>query len=166
MEGVSASLYRAMRAYWRKRGYERLAGPGSRREGRADLHPPAPRRGRLRGRRRRTSWRVRLTPRVKLLRLAASPRRFFLWLRDAYVKMMLGFASSAALGGGFGYGYGSGGVSIGDAGAAGFGRAPAKEYDRKMLVEIYKSVLVAQGQLAPPREAGRLGSEVARRRLN
>lgn len=164
MEGASASLYRAMRGYWRKRGYERLAGPGSRGEGRADLDPPAPRRGRLRGRRwrRLSCWRVRLTPRVKLVRLAASPRRFFLWLRDAYVKMMLGFASSAALGGGFGYGHGCGG----DAGAAGFGRAPAKEYDRKMLVEIYKSVLVAQGQLAPPREAGRLGSEVARRRLN
>ncbi|KAI3425478.1 uncharacterized protein J3R85_010206 [Psidium guajava] len=157
MEGVSANLYRAMRASWRRRGYERLAGPGSRREDRADLDPAR------RRRRRRRSWRVKLTPRVKLLRLAASPRRFFLWLRDAYVKMMLGFASSGMLGSGFGYGYG---VSIGDPGSAGFGRAPAKEYDQKTLVETYKSMLAAHGQLPPPRGAGRLGSEVARPRVN
>ncbi|KAI6674572.1 hypothetical protein NL676_002478 [Syzygium grande] len=121
MEAVPASLYRAMRGYWRKRRYERLAGPGSRREGRADLDPPAPRRWRLRGRRwrRRSRWRVRLTPRVKLRRLAASPRRFFLWLRDAYVKMMLGFASSAALGGGFGYGHGGAEATPGPRGSGG-----------------------------------------------
>ncbi|KAK3407467.1 hypothetical protein EUGRSUZ_K03517 [Eucalyptus grandis] len=160
MAGVSANLYRAMRGYWGRRRYERLAGPGShRREDRAGLDP-APGRRRRRGR----SWRVKVAPRVKLLRLAASPRRFFVWLRDAYVKMMLGFASSGMLGGGgFGYGYGA---SVGDARAAGFGRATAKEYDQKMLVEIYKSMLVAQGQLAPPREAGRLGSEVACRRVD
>ncbi|XP_030532820.2 uncharacterized protein LOC115729661 [Rhodamnia argentea] len=146
-----------MRASWRRRGYERLAGSGSRREDRAYLDPARGRRG------RRRSWRVKLTPRVKLLRLAASPRRFFLWLRDAYVKMMLGFASSGMLGSGFGYGCG---VSIGDSGGAGFGRAPAKEYDQKTLVEIYKSMLVAHGQPPPPRGAGTLGSEVARRRVN
>ncbi|KAF7848074.1 hypothetical protein BT93_L2320 [Corymbia citriodora subsp. variegata] len=154
MAGAPANLYRAMRSYWRRRGYKRLAGPGSRRQDRED-RGSAP--GGARRRRRRSSWRVKVAPRVKLLRLAASPRRFFIWLRDAYVKMMLGFASSGMLGSGFGYGYGAG-FSIGDARAAGFGRAPAKEYDQKMLVEIYKSMLAAQGQLAPPGEAGRLSA--------
>lgn len=65
-------------------------------------------------------------------------------LRDAYVKMMLNLASSRVfsndlVGGGFGPQYAVAGVNP-------FGQRPLKEYDEKMLVEIYKS-LVIQGEI-------------------
>ncbi|KAJ6729406.1 hypothetical protein OIU85_020334 [Salix viminalis] len=65
---------------------------------------------------------------------------------DAYVKMMLRFGNSRA---------------IGDAGygdrIAAFGARPIKEYDDKMIAEIYKSLVMAQGQ-SVPRDASRFGS--------
>ncbi|KAJ6404144.1 hypothetical protein OIU84_012351 [Salix udensis] len=49
----------------------------------------------------------------------------------------------------------------GDAGygdrIAAFGARPIKEYDDKMIAEIYKSLVKAQGQLVP-RDASRFGS--------
>lgn len=51
---------------------------------------------------------------------------------------MLAFARSAAIGGGYGYGYGGEAV-------AGFSRPAVKEYDEKVLVEIYKSILARGG---------------------
>ena len=42
----------------------------------------------------------------------------------------------------------------------GFGRGPVKGYDEKMMVQIYKSLMMAQGQLVS-RDAAKLCSELA-----
>ena len=42
----------------------------------------------------------------------------------------------------------------------GFGRGQLKEYDEKMIVQIYKSLMMTQGQLVS-RDAAKLCSELA-----
>lgn len=81
-------------------------------------------------------WKVRVVPKIKFLRLT-TPKRLLVRLRDAYVNVMLKLASSPALA------Y-AGGMPA----ARGFKPAPPlKEYDEKVIVEIYKT-LVAQGRLS------------------
>lgn len=143
MGAVSISIYKGLRAFWARRGYQRL-GDGGRRV-------PADRRRRFRLRR------FKVAPRVKLMNLIIrSPKRFLIWLRDAYVKMMMGFATSRICTAGYG-------GSVADASISSFGKAPLKEYDKRMIVEIYKSLVVAQGQLVP-REAVDLSSGLVVRR--
>ncbi|XP_059659595.1 uncharacterized protein LOC132306278 [Cornus florida] len=135
MEGL-----RGLRGYWRRRGYERLTGTGRRRKNRVELAAGGS------NRRRRRFWRIKITPKLRF-----SPKKFLIGLRDAYVNMMLRLASSRAINGG-----GMGGA-LGD-GIGGFGKGPLKEYDERMIVEIYKSLMVAQGQLVP-RDAARIGPQ-------
>ncbi|KAJ8500554.1 hypothetical protein OPV22_011106 [Ensete ventricosum] len=117
-----------LKGYWKRRGYHRAdGGRGRRRLCKAELGEG--------GRRRRRFWRIKISPRLGFLR-AASPRRILARIRDAYVRMMLGFANSVAYGG-YGYGYGYGGVEV-----TRLARPALKEYDEKMLVEIYKSLVV------------------------
>ena len=140
MEGVSTTMYTKMKGYWRRRGYERINGSGwIRRNQPVQLGSGG---STSRRRRRRFSLRIKIKPKLKILKMS-SPKKFFVWLRDAYVKMMLGFANSRAIGT----------SGFGDA----FGARPVKEYDEKMIIEIYKSLVVAQGQLVP-RDAARFGS--------
>ncbi|XP_051118797.1 uncharacterized protein LOC127243007 [Andrographis paniculata] len=119
MEGISAVVYRGIRGYWRRRSYQRLRAGDG--DGGAN--------------RRRRLWKIKLTPRLKL-KLRFSPKKFLLGLRDAYVSMMMRVATTRAIGGGS---YG------GDV----FGMRAVKEYDERTIVEIYKSMVVAQGQLVP-----------------
>ncbi|XP_031399610.1 uncharacterized protein LOC116209978 [Punica granatum] len=150
MEGVSVNVYKGLRGYWARRGYQRLGNGGR--------ATPADSSGRSRRRRRSFRWRrVKVAPRVKLMKLIIrSPKRFLIWLRDAYVKMMMGFATSRVCSAGYG-------GSVADADMSGFGRGPLKEYDQKMIVEIYKSLMVAQGQLVPQAGVPRSGVVVCRR---
>ncbi|TXG63347.1 hypothetical protein EZV62_010341 [Acer yangbiense] len=146
MEGVSTTVYKGLKGYWKRRGYERLNGSssaaGRRRTNRMELGKTT---------RRRRFWRIKIKPKIKVLQMP-SPKKFFVWLRDAYVKMMMGFANSRVF-----MASGYGGAIAGD-GISGFGRGQIKEYDEKMIVEIYKSILMAQqGQLVP-RDADKLGS--------
>ena len=139
MEGVSARIFTKMKEYWSRRGYERINGSGrTRRSWPVELGSVST----TSRRRRRFAWRIKVKPKLKALKMS-SPKRFFVWLRDAYVKMMLGFANSRARGTA---GYGDG-----------IGARPIKEYDEKMIIEIYKSLVMAQGQLVP-RDAPTLGS--------
>ncbi|CAI0419062.1 unnamed protein product [Linum tenue] len=131
MEGVSATVYTKMKRYWKRQGYHRIDG-GIRQ---VEL-------GGGGRRRRRISWRVKIKPKLKFMDKLASPKRFFIWLRDAYVRMMLGFANSAG-----------GAGMVGDGGVSSFGRKAVKEYDEKMILQIYKSLVLAQAnrqQLAAP----------------
>ncbi|KAF8394623.1 hypothetical protein HHK36_020837 [Tetracentron sinense] len=144
MEGVSANLYKGLKGYWRRKDYERLDGSGLRRKNKVE-HAT------LGSTRRRRFWRIKITPKLRFFHMR-SPKKFFLRLRDAYVKMMLGFANSSVFNPGYGGGYGN---SVG----VGLGRVPLKEYDEKVIVEIYKSFMMAQGQLVP-RDAVRLGGEI------
>ncbi|GAV57010.1 hypothetical protein CFOL_v3_00549 [Cephalotus follicularis] len=148
MEGVSTTVYKCLKGYWRRRGYERLNGSGRRRVNRVEL-------GSNQSRRRRRFWRIKITPKLGLFK-KASPKKFFVWLRDAYVKMMLGLANSGMVSSGYG-------GSIGGDPFGGFVKAPLKEYDEKMIVEIYKSLVMAHGQLVP-RDAARIGSQIVCRR--
>ncbi|XP_057483581.1 uncharacterized protein LOC130770235 [Actinidia eriantha] len=130
MEAVSASVYTGLKRFWRRRSYNRFYVTGRRRMNRAEL-------GRTRSNWRRRFWRIKITPRLRF-----SPKKFLLGLRDAYVNFMLRIADSPAINGGYG-------VPVGD----GFGRVPLKEYDEKMIVEIYKSLLVA-------RDASKIGTQI------
>ncbi|XWS31780.1 hypothetical protein CRYUN_Cryun23aG0105400 [Craigia yunnanensis] len=138
MEGISATLYKGLRGYWKRRGYVKLNGSRRARRSRVELGSSQ----------RRRFWRIRVKAKLRI----PSPKKFFVWLRDAYVKMMLGLANSRMVSTGYG-------GAIGDHGIAAFGKRPLKEYDEKMIIEIYKSLVMAQGQLVP-REAGKLSSAI------
>ncbi|GMH30890.1 hypothetical protein Nepgr_032733 [Nepenthes gracilis] len=141
MEGITVNAYRGLRGYWKRRGYERLNGRKQRKPGQAELA----RMGRSKGRFWR--WRIKLSrPKIRI----GSPKNWLIKLRDAYVKMMLSFSNSAAF-----YG-GTPGFAV-DYGA--FGRPALKEYDEKVIVEIYKSLVMAQGKLVP-REAEKISSAI------
>lgn len=108
---------------------------------------------RLGSSRRRRFWRIK--PKLRFFRIP-SPKKFFIWLRDAYVKMMLGFANSRVVSSGY---CGSGALGNG---IGGFGQRPLKEYDEKMIIEIYRSLVVAQG--LAPRDVTAIGSVIDIRR--
>ncbi|XP_065860406.1 uncharacterized protein [Euphorbia lathyris] len=128
MDGVSATMYTKLRTYWRRKGYQRINDSSRRRGNTIELGGTT---------RRRRFWRIKIKPKLKLFK-TSSPKKFLVWLRDAYVKMMLGFANSRVVGPGYGD----------HPGVTGFGRGPIKEYDEKMIIQIYKSIL-AQGQIVP-----------------
>ncbi|KAA0046671.1 uncharacterized protein E5676_scaffold411G001450 [Cucumis melo var. makuwa] len=137
MEGVSVSVYNGLRRYLRRKSYRKLAASVGRRTETAQLGAAGG------GRRRRRIWRIKISPKLRLFRRMPSLKKLLLWLRDSYVKAMLAFANSRVIGGGSG----SGG---GDGIWGGAGRSTLKEYDEKMITEIYKSLVVAQGRLPPP----------------
>lgn len=147
MEGVSASMYKGLRGYWKRKGYEKLNGSDTRRRrNRVELGST----------RRRRVWRIRITPKLGFLKRVPSPKKLLVWLRDAYVRLMLGFANTRVCSTGYGGALCSDGIGS-------FGRGPLKEYDDKMIIEIYKSLVLAQGQLVS-RDAAKLGSEIVARR--
>ncbi|TVU21214.1 hypothetical protein EJB05_30839, partial [Eragrostis curvula] len=136
-----------IKAYWKRRGYYRLDAAAAQRRaplptaelggGGGPAQPPQEGRpGRRRG------WRVRRGLGRRVLR-ALSPRRWLVRLRDAYVSAMLRLASSPAVG------YGASTPYCAAATHGAFARpAQLKEYDEKVLVEIYRSILARGGHLA------------------
>ncbi|KAI3414379.1 uncharacterized protein J3R85_016378, partial [Psidium guajava] len=132
MEGASVVAYKGLRGYWRRRTYRRLGGSGSRRR------MPVVELGSAR-RRRRWSCRIKVSPKLGFLRSPKKfllwPKKFLIWLRDGYVNMMLGFADSRV-----------GGAYGADVGLSGFGRRPLKEYDQRVIVEVYKALIAAQAK--------------------
>lgn len=136
-----------IKAYWKRRGYYRLDAAAAQRRPplpTAELGGGAPQQqqeeGGRRRRRRRQGWRVRRGLGRRLLRVL-SPRRWLVRFRDAYVSAMLRLASSPAVG----YGAGAPYCAAANHGAA-FARPPQlKEYDEKVLVEIYRSILARGG---------------------
>ncbi|GFZ13773.1 hypothetical protein Acr_23g0021580 [Actinidia rufa] len=68
-------------------------------------------------------------------------------LRDAYVNFMLRIANTRVM---------SGAV---DPSFGGFGRVPLKEYDEKMIVQIYNSLLMAHAQRVPC-DAAKLATQI------
>lgn len=71
------------------------------------------------------------------------------------MKLMLNFASTGLVGGG---GFG-GSVYVSRSGKGEF-----KEYDERVIVEIYKSIVMAQGQFLPCDAPKRISSDHHRRR--
>ena len=145
MEGITASVCRGVKDYWRRKGYKKLNGSGRRRRNRVELGSTRTGKGRF------WRWRIRLAPKIRIRKIP-SPKKMLLWVRDAYVRMMLGLANSrvmtvnAASASGFGGALSGVGTSLG----TGFGLAPPKEYDEKTIIQIYKSLLMAHGPLVSP----------------
>ncbi|XP_073148071.1 uncharacterized protein [Henckelia pumila] len=146
MEGISGAVCNGIRSYWRRKGYQRFNG-GARRKrkmrvvelGSASVDGSV---------RRRRFWRIKLTPRLNLRLRAFSPKKLLLGLRDAYVNMMLKIANTSVINSGFG------GAVAGN-GVGGFGMRPLKEYDERMILEIYKSIVMSsQSELAPKPKLG------------
>ncbi|XP_049408461.1 uncharacterized protein LOC125871826 [Solanum stenotomum] len=127
MEGVSTRVYRGLKGYWRRRGYQKLN-----RNNRVDLSTEG-------STRKRKFWKIKLTPKLKLKInfKRFSLKKLLIGLRDAYVNAMLRIANTRGFGGDYG-----GGID-------GFGMRRVKEYDEKVLVEIYKSIIISQGKLGP-----------------
>ncbi|KAK9726409.1 hypothetical protein RND81_05G213200 [Saponaria officinalis] len=133
MEGLSTHLYKGLKKYWKTRGYVRLNNKNDRKT-RTQPDPTQVQR------KRRRFWRVKISPRVRVWIRVGSPKRWLTRLRDAYVNMMLRISNTGFSGGMSGFGYG---VEYG----YGYNKGQVKEYDEKMIVEIYKSLMIAQGQL-------------------
>ncbi|KAF7152927.1 hypothetical protein RHSIM_Rhsim01G0288700 [Rhododendron simsii] len=123
--------------YWKRRGYGRLYGS---RRWRMINRAKLGKEGGGSGRRKR-SWGIKI---ARKLRLILSPKKLLIRLRDAYVNLMLRLDNSNMMmmnGGGFG-----GANSSFD---GGFGKGRLKEYDEKTILQMYKSLVMAQGLLAP-----------------
>ncbi|CAL4950224.1 unnamed protein product [Urochloa decumbens] len=140
-----------IKAYWKRRGYYRVDAAAAQRRppiptaelggGVAQPQPPSENGSSAR---RRRGWRVRRGQLGRRLLRALSPRRWIVRLRDAYVSAMLRLASSPAVG----YGAGAPYCATTTHGAS-FARPTTqlKEYDEKVLVEIYRSILARGGPL-------------------
>ncbi|KAF5801023.1 hypothetical protein HanRHA438_Chr06g0252331 [Helianthus annuus] len=91
---------------------------------------------RLGGKSQRRFWRIRITRKLKL-KLRFSPKKLLIRIRDAYVNMMMRMANSSLVAGTGGYG------------EAKFGMKPGVKYDEKVIIELYKSLVMRQSQLVP-----------------
>ena len=148
-EGMDRTYKGGIKAYWKRRGYYRVDAAAAQRRpplptaelGGGVAQPPQPEGGS--GRRRRRGWRVRRGQLGRRLLRALSPRRWLVRLRDAYVSVMLRLASSPAVG----YGAGAPYCASTPHGAAVARPLQLKEYDEKVLVEIYRSILERGGAL-------------------
>ncbi|GLJ09534.1 hypothetical protein SUGI_0111310 [Cryptomeria japonica] len=117
-------FYESVKCYVQRRKYQRIDSSARRRRRRLRVAKM--------GSRKRRMWRLKRLPRLKLRWF--NPKRLLVKLRDAYVQMMLSMANSSVF-------------SSDMAGVYGdpFGQRCVKEYDPKMLVEIYRSLMI-QGQ--------------------
>ncbi|PKA48400.1 hypothetical protein AXF42_Ash020963 [Apostasia shenzhenica] len=120
-----------LKGYWKRITYRSLDGNGA--EGARKGRRSKIQLGGGGGSRRRRFWGIKVSPRLRFLR-AVSPKRILKRIRDAYVRMMLGLANSSALTGHCGDPF------------PGFKAAPMKEYDERMILQIYKS-LMSQGHI-------------------
>jgi len=142
MEGITTSMQRSLKKYWKRRkGYQRINKSG-RKTNTVKL-------GGGTTTRTKKKWRIKISPKIKFPTIS-SPKKWMVWMRDSYVRMMLGLANSKVMNL----------TSFNDP-TGGFGRAPQpKEYDNKMLVHMYNSLVVAQGHLVPlDNLPSKLGSE-------
>nr|XP_043611519.1 uncharacterized protein LOC122583155 [Erigeron canadensis] len=120
MGGMRNKVSKGVKGYWPRRGYHRLANdePRSKR-----------------------SWRIRIPSRLKIkIRFKFNPSKFIARIHDGYVRMMTRVANSPSVSRGAINGYGIGGRTQ-------FGLRTLKEYDDKIIIEMYKSLAMKQAQL-------------------
>ncbi|GLJ09536.1 hypothetical protein SUGI_0111350 [Cryptomeria japonica] len=121
------NFYESMKRYMQRKKYQKLETFSWRR--RRSL------RSFKMGSRKMKSFRVKLSPKLKLRWF--NPKIMLVKLRDAYVNMMLNVANSRILSSETLY-----------PNCNPFGERFSKEYDKKMLIEIYKSLIIqSQGQI-------------------
>ncbi|MED6193710.1 hypothetical protein PIB30_022006 [Stylosanthes scabra] len=111
--------------------------------------------------RKRKTWRMKVSRKIRISRIIRSPKKLLLWLRDSYVRMMLGVANSKVMSmsaSATGYGGKSGTMSMA---VGGVNTKAMKEYDEKMIVHIYKSLLMEQNKgHAPPPPHNKFPSQI------
>ncbi|KAM0050615.1 hypothetical protein Hdeb2414_s0007g00225991 [Helianthus debilis subsp. tardiflorus] len=113
-----------LKRYWRRRSYRRLGTTTD--ESRS---------------KRKWSWKIRMPRRLKIkLRFKFNPKKFIANVHEAYVRMMMKIASSPVVRSGSIGGYDAGGFSQ-------FGMRPMKEYDEKVIIQMYNALVVRQAQL-------------------
>ncbi|KAJ0791028.1 hypothetical protein HanOQP8_Chr01g0000981 [Helianthus annuus] len=113
-----------LKRYWRRRSYRRLGTTTD--ESRS---------------KRKWSWKIRMPRRLKIkLRFKFNPKKFIANVHEAYVRMMMSIASSPVVRSGSIGGYDAGGFSQ-------FGMRPMKEYDEKVIIQMYNSLVMRQAQL-------------------
>ncbi|XP_071713978.1 uncharacterized protein [Rutidosis leptorrhynchoides] len=126
MEGLTTKVYNGVKCYLRTRGYDRLGTTGANFSEYEEASG-----GTRRRRRKRSLLRIRINPRLKI-NLGGSPRKLFIGLRDAYVKIMMKLANTSVVRGRTMTGF------SGD----GFGKTMVREYDEKMIIEIYEALAI------------------------
>lgn len=146
MEGITASMRKGFKKYWKRRkGYQRVT-KSNRKRNTVKLGGES-----TTGTKRK--WRIKISPKIKIPTIS-SPKKWMVWVRDSYMRMMLALANSKVVKMG----------SFGDT-TGGFGRnQQPKEYDNKMLVHMYNSLVVAQGHLLPRHLASKLASQTTSQR--
>ncbi|KAI3682769.1 hypothetical protein L1987_83006 [Smallanthus sonchifolius] len=122
MADLKTGVYKGVKRYWRRRSYRRLATTTT---------------DEFRSKPRKWSWKIRMPRRLKI---RFSPKKLIARVHDAYVRMMMRVASSLVVRTGVVGGYGGGGFGE-------FGMRPVKEYDEKMIIQMYNSMVVRQAQL-------------------
>ncbi|KAL9235727.1 hypothetical protein vseg_010466 [Gypsophila vaccaria] len=141
MERVSNNIWKGLKRYYNKRDYVKLNNihndekqTQTRTRTRVSLSREQ---SALQGKRRRFYWRVKISRKTRILGRVGSPKKWITRVRDAYVNMMLKISKSGLVGG-VEYGLGATVVENGDV----FGEGRIKEYDEKMLQQVYKNYLV------------------------
>ncbi|KAL5700988.1 hypothetical protein ACHQM5_026374 [Ranunculus cassubicifolius] len=122
--------------YWRRRNeYDGLNG-SARRWRKTRMEVATLGLGSAEKTKKRVSWKIKIKRKLRFFCYRA-PKKFFTSLRDGYVKMMLRMSTSRVVAGGLGY------AANGSTGY-GFTKPAIKEYDEKMIIEIYKAMIVRE----------------------
>ncbi|KAL8252906.1 hypothetical protein R6Q59_036599 [Mikania micrantha] len=124
MEVITTKLYNSVKCYWRPTSYNRLDTTAT--YGDLRMEESRPRR-----QKRRQMRRIRVAPRLKL-KLTRSPRKLFIQIRDAYVKIMMKLANTSVVRG----------TTMTGCNGDGFGKTMIKECDEKIIIEILKNLAI------------------------
>ncbi|CAL0300234.1 unnamed protein product [Lupinus luteus] len=89
MEGITVNVCKGLKQYWLRRRYQRLNGSG-RRTNVVELSSTRTRKGRL------WRWKIKITTKIRINRIP-SPKKFLVWFRDAYVRMMVSLANTRVM---------------------------------------------------------------------
>ncbi|XP_071718228.1 uncharacterized protein [Rutidosis leptorrhynchoides] len=128
MGHLGSKVSKGVKRYWRRRSYQHLAASTNE----------------VGSKTKRYSWRIRVPSKLKIklrFKLKFNPKKLLTRFHSAYVSMMMKVANSPALSGGGLVGFGGDGTSQ-------FGMTPMKEYDEKLVIQLYNSLVIKQEQLA------------------
>lgn len=134
MELLPKQSYRNLKRYWRRRGYQRLDGAGTRKNVKVT---------RFGGGQKKRYWKIKPLPKLRLLirPLGSVPLKLFAKLKSAYMDMMLNLAGNV--------GYLTTGSTFGSK------RVPEArkvdtiayagyEVEERLVVEIYKALAASR----------------------
>ncbi|PIA63672.1 hypothetical protein AQUCO_00201191v1 [Aquilegia coerulea] len=122
------AIYGSLKRFWRRRQYQRLDGTNKKNMNVARL-----------GGKRKSFWRIRAIPKLKLKLKIVSPIKMLAKLRDAYINMMLGLAGNVGSLNGDGF-FGDKRIPKARKPSSSKVSKAAGEYESKLIFEIYKAL--------------------------